>query len=53
MFSQNIYNLLKYLVKNDSINLDMTDEITQSILVCHDGQLVHQGTIEAMASTKA
>ncbi len=53
MFSQNIYNLLKYLVKNDFINLDMTDEITQSILVCHDGQLVHQGTLEAMASTKA
>jgi NAD(P) transhydrogenase subunit alpha len=49
MFSNNIYNLLKYLVKNDAIQLDLQDEITQSILVCHDGKLVHQGTLEAMA----
>jgi len=48
MFSKNIYYLLKYLVKDDKINLDLTDEITQSILVCHDGILVHEGALEAM-----
>jgi len=48
MFSKNIYNLLKYLVKDDKINLDLSDEIIQSILVCHDGRLVHEGALEAM-----
>lgn len=48
MFSNNIYNLLKYLVKDDKINLDLEDEIVSSILVCHEGELVHQGTLEAM-----
>lgn len=48
MFAKNIYNLLKYLVKDDQINLDLNDEITSSILVCHDGKLVHKGALEAM-----
>jgi NAD(P) transhydrogenase subunit alpha len=49
MFAHNIYNLLKYLVKNDELHLDMSDEIVESILVCKDKELVHQGTIEAMS----
>lgn len=48
LFSQNIYNLLKYLVKDNKINLDTTDEVIDSILVCHNYKLVHQGTKEAM-----
>lgn len=48
MFAQNIYNLLKYMVKNDQINLDLKDEITSSILVCYNRKLVHEGTLEAM-----
>ncbi|MGD9604967.1 MAG: NAD(P) transhydrogenase subunit alpha [Bacilli bacterium] len=48
MFAQNIYNLLKYLVKDDKVYLDLKDEITSSILVCHDYKLVHEGTLEAM-----
>lgn len=48
MFANNIYNLLKYLVKDDKINLDIKDEIVDSILVCHKGKLVHKGTLEAM-----
>lgn len=50
MFARNIYNLLKYLVKDDQIKLDMDDEIVSSILVCHDGELVHEGALEAMNS---
>lgn len=49
MFSKNIYNLLAYLMKDGQINLDMTDEITSSILVTKDGQIVHEGALEAMA----
>lgn len=49
MFAQNIYNLLKYLVKDNKIELDMNDEITSSILVTNfAGQIVHQGALEAM-----
>jgi NAD(P) transhydrogenase subunit alpha len=48
MFAQNIYNLLKYLVKDNHINIDLNDEITASILVCQNNKLVHEGTLEAM-----
>lgn len=48
MFAQNVYNLLKYLVKDNKVNIDLNDEITASILVCHDQKLVHEGTLEAM-----
>ena len=49
MFAQNIYNLLKYLIKDDKIELDTNDEIVSSILVTNfEGQIVHQGTLEAM-----
>ncbi len=48
MFSLNIYNLLKYLTKNQKIELDLNDEIVSSILVTKDGKIVHEGTLEAM-----
>ena len=49
MFAQNIYNLLKYLVKDDKISLDTSDEIVSSILVTNfEGKIVHKGAIEAM-----
>jgi NAD(P) transhydrogenase subunit alpha len=48
MFSHNIYNLLKYLTKDGKIYLDLNDEITASILVTKDGELVHTGAKEAM-----
>lgn len=49
MFSQNIYNLVKFLTKNGKIELDMTDEIVKSILVTIDGKIVHAGALEAMS----
>lgn len=48
MFSHNIYNLLAYLTKDGAIDLDREDEIVRSILVCIDGELVHEGAKEAM-----
>lgn len=48
MFSNNIYNLLKYLTKDGKIVLDLNDEIVASILVTKDGKIVHAGTLEAM-----
>ena len=48
MFANNVYNLVKYLVKDGQLTLDRNDEIVQKSLVCIDGQLVHAGAREAM-----
>ena len=48
MFSNNMYNLVKYLVKDGQFVLDREDDIVRSALVCIDGQLFHQGAREAM-----
>ena len=48
MFSNNLYNLVNYLVKDGKVNLDRTDEVIAKSLVCIDGQLVHAGAREAM-----
>lgn len=50
MFAQNIYNLLRYLVKDGAIVLDRSDEIIQSSLTTIDGAVVHQGALEAFAA---
>lgn len=52
MFSKNIYNLLTYLIREDKMNLDMSDEIVSSILVTKDGKILHEGTLEAMGLKK-
>ena len=48
MFANNIYNLLAYLVKDNKIVLDESDEIVKGVLVCKDGKLIHAGAREAM-----
>ena len=48
MFANNVYNLVKYLTKDGDMNLDTNDEIVRSILVTFDGEIVHEGTKEAM-----
>lgn len=48
MFSNNVYNLVTYLTKDGKIQLDMTDEIVNSILVTIDNKVVHTGALEAM-----
>lgn len=48
MFSNNVYNLVKYLTKDGEIYIDLNDEITSSILVTHNEEIVHTGAREAM-----
>ena len=48
MFSKNVYNLVSYLVKEDKMNLDESDEIVRGILTTKNGEIVHQGAREAM-----
>ena len=39
---------MKYLSKDGKVTLDLNDEIVRSILVTHKGEIVHEGTREAM-----
>lgn len=48
LFSKNSYECLKYLVKDGEIHLDLADEIVQGILTTYNGEVVHQGALEAM-----
>lgn len=48
MFANNVYNLVNYLIKEGQIVLDLKDEITGSILVTHNHEVVHEGAREAM-----
>lgn len=48
MFSQNVYNLLKYLYKDGALSLDRSDPIVDGILTTLKGEVVHQGAREAM-----
>ena len=48
MFSHNIYNLAKHLIKDDRVALDMNDPIDASILVTDGEKVVHKGALEAM-----
>lgn len=51
MFANNVYNLVKYLYKDGSIQLDRSDEIVASTLTTIGGEVVHSGAIEAMGVT--
>lgn len=50
MFAQNVYNLVKFLVKDGKMALDMNDEIVKAILVTINGKIVHEGTLEAIGN---
>ncbi len=48
MFANNVFNLVTYLMKEGEIVLDMSDDITKSILVTQNNEIVHEGAREAM-----
>lgn len=48
MFSNNVYNLVKYLAPEGKVTLDRNDEIVKGILTTIDGEVVHAGAREAM-----
>ncbi|HCS74434.1 MAG TPA: NAD(P)(+) transhydrogenase (Re/Si-specific) subunit alpha [Clostridiales bacterium] len=48
MFANNVYNFVKFLTHDASIQLDMNDEIVQKSLTTIDGKIVHSGAKEAM-----
>ena len=40
MLSRNILTLLQHLIKENTLTIDLTDEITKAMVVTHDGALV-------------
>jgi len=48
LFSKNMYQLLKYLVKDGAIELNTNDEVVEGILTTRGGKVVHAGALEAM-----
>ena len=48
MYSANMYNLVKYLTKDGTLNLDESDDIVSGMLTTKDGKVVHAGALAAM-----
>ena len=48
MYARNMQTLLKHLVKDGSISLDFTDEITRGATITHGGKVVNEATAKAL-----
>ena len=48
MYAANMYNLVKYLTKDGTLNLDENDDIVSGMLTTKDGKVVHAGALAAM-----
>jgi NAD(P) transhydrogenase subunit alpha len=48
MYAKNMQTLLKHLIKDGSISLDFTDEITRGATITHGGKVVNEATAKAL-----
>jgi hypothetical protein len=48
MYAKNIQTLVKHLVKDGELKLDLTDEITRGATITHGGKVVHEATAKAL-----
>jgi NAD(P) transhydrogenase subunit alpha len=48
MYAKNIQTLVKHLVKDGELKLDLTDEITRGATITHAGKVVHEATARAL-----
>ena len=46
LYSKNIVALIKHLIEDNEVNLDMSDEIIAGSTYTHDGKITHQQTKE-------
>jgi len=49
LYSRNVHALLGVLVKHNALALDMDDEIVRGTTIVHQGRIVHQPTLDALA----
>ena len=48
MYAKNVQTLVKHLVKDGAIDLDLEDEITRGATITHEGKVVHEATAKAL-----
>jgi proton-translocating NAD(P)+ transhydrogenase subunit alpha len=48
MYAKNMQTLLKHLIKDGTISLDFTDEITRGATITHGGKVVNEATAKAL-----
>ncbi len=53
LYSRNVHTLLTHLLKDGALSLDMSDEITRGTTIVHDGDIVHQPTLDVLAAGAA
>ncbi|MBV9103756.1 MAG: Re/Si-specific NAD(P)(+) transhydrogenase subunit alpha [Candidatus Eremiobacteraeota bacterium] len=53
LYSRNVFALLKHLLKEGQLTFDYDDPITRGTTLTHDGEIVHEPTLAALAGTAA
>ena len=53
MYARNMLNFINHIVKDGEIIVDTEDEIMKGCLITHDGEIVHEATLAAMAANQA
>jgi NAD(P) transhydrogenase subunit alpha len=48
MYAKNIQTLVKHLVKDGALKIDLDDEITRGATITHAGKVVHEATAKAL-----
>jgi len=48
MYAKNIQTLVKHLLADGKITIDLDDEITRGATITHDGKVVHEATAQAL-----
>ena len=51
MFSKNVLNFLKLIVKDGNINLNFEDDLVKGTCIAHNGEIVHKPTLELINKT--
>ncbi|MFY9779229.1 MAG: Re/Si-specific NAD(P)(+) transhydrogenase subunit alpha [Candidatus Baltobacteraceae bacterium] len=53
LYSRNVLTLLQLLIKDGSLNLDLSDEIIKGTTLAHNGEIIHPPTLAALAGSNA
>ncbi|GAC1355011.1 MAG: Re/Si-specific NAD(P)(+) transhydrogenase subunit alpha [Vulcanimicrobiaceae bacterium] len=48
LYSRNVFTLLQHLIKDATLHLDFTDEITKGTTLTHEGKILHEPTLAAL-----
>jgi len=48
MYAKNVQTLIKHLLKDGELSIDLNDEITRGATITHGGKVVHEATAKAL-----